>query len=148
MTYLAESWKGSTFTRLQHGDLSAEVWSTVEPLIEHALAYAFGLITTSDVLDGFADNNMQIWLCWHEGEIEAVVVTEIEQHPGGKVCNFIAVAGENRDNWLEFEAIITAWAAAEGAKEHRAIGRTGWQRAAPGWRYAGTIIRKPIDGNI
>jgi len=145
--YLAESWNGSLFELVEPAFVWP-VWKTVEPLIEKALDYAHGLISVDDVRSGLERGDMQLWLSWHENEIEAVFVTEIEPHPGGKVLNFTAVGGRNRDNWLEFEAVISNWASKHGCRELRAIGRTGWKRAAKGWSPAGTIIRKPIDGLI
>jgi hypothetical protein len=141
---LKTSWNGSEFDGVLKDDVSS-VWPHVEKLITSGLDYTDGTLRSEDVLEELLNKSMQLWVSRRNGKVEAVCITTLKEYATTKICEFVVVAGNNMQNWIEFEGVIMAWARSHKCDKARAVfAREGWLRAALDWKRAATIIEKVL----
>ena len=70
---------------------------------------------------------MQLW-CWQSDEIEAALVTSIQEKDGVKFCLYLALGGSKMAEWKQFMPLVEDWARGEGCTEMRIYGRAGWAK--------------------
>jgi len=117
----------------------------VGPMLDRATCLASGRVDSEDVLRMCDEGTMQLWLAMrNERDVIAVLVTELVEFPGRKVCNLLFCAGEDMHTWAHKLAEIEAWAAGEGCEIVTIQGRAGWGRMFPEYRLAYVTLEREI----
>ncbi len=93
-----------------------EVVASIAPLLKKALKHAKGEIDLWSVLEHIKNEHMQLWIGRVDGEVQIVVVTEIQQYPLKRVVRLVAVAGKVQP-FMEMWERIQGWAVMNGAVE-------------------------------
>lgn len=99
------------------------VWGFYRPLIQKALDRGSNY-TIHDIYAGLLSGDMQLW-AWDK---DAALVTSIQNRDDKRWCLFIALGGENMDEWKEHLPIVEDWARSNGCEEMRIYGRRGWAK--------------------
>ena len=120
-----------------------EVWDEVEPLVQKALEYSGGKYHSDDILNGIANQDMQLWVAYDD-RIKTIMVTEILNYPRKKVCGILIVAGERIDDLLWVDEITTKWAQEQGCDAIEFYGRAGWERKLKNYYKVHTVMRKDL----
>lgn len=110
--------------------------------LNDALADAGSLYTFDDLVELARQRLVQV----HQREdLQAIALTELRDHPGGKELNVIAAAGKLRDV-LALEPELEALAREEGAVRMVSHGRPAWRPLAAklGWHPVSLQYVKPI----
>ena len=102
------------------------VWDEVKPHIQRALDRGSNY-TIENIYDGLRTTQMQLWV-WRADEIEAALVTTIQERKGVKFCLYLALGGSKMSEWGEHMPIVETWAKENGCEEMRIYGRAGWAR--------------------
>jgi hypothetical protein len=113
-------------------------------MIERALAHGDGNYALEDVLALVSSGEAQLWVSLDQDGIEAACVTTIVDYPRRKACLILFLGGTRLKHWLEFEAVIAAWAKAQGCDCLEGYGREGWTKVLKDWRKTHVVIRKDI----
>ena len=76
---------------------------------------------------------MQLWTsqnkqCDPLKQIEAALVTTIQNKDEQRWCLLLAAGGTNVDEWSQWLPEVEKWAAEKGCQEMRIYGRIGWNR--------------------
>jgi len=71
---------------------------------------------------------MQLWCSQNDKEIEAALVTTIQNKGHIRWCLLLAAGGSNLDEWVKWLPIVEDWARESGCDEMRIYGRRGWAR--------------------
>jgi len=125
-------------------DEAEQIWPTVKPYIERALAKGQGEYTPEDILRAIQRRDMQLW----QGQ-GCVGVTQILAYPSGlKVVDILLTAGENLCEWLESSnETIYLWAKHIGADHVRVMGRPGWKKMLGhiGYEHAYTVMVRRVQ---
>ena len=98
-------------------------------LIKNDLAKAIDYRSTIDDVHQFIlDGKVQLWAL-HDGEISAVMTTEIVCYSQIKAIRVLAVSGENMDLWLDcLIDTLSEWGKEKGAELIEFYGRKGWEK--------------------
>jgi hypothetical protein len=114
------------------------VWAEVHPFIGTALERG-SIYNRTQIFDGLIDSTMQLWTSQRDGEIEACLVTKIEED----YCLLLACAGENMQEWGKYFTILEDWAKSNGCKSLRIHGRVGWAKAF-GFEIEYAVMRRDL----
>lgn len=98
------------------------IWQDVAPLIDLAMEYSDGKMSTSDVYEAIKSREYQLWIV-----PGGVWVTRIVSYPQSRRLEMIAGAGQWRD-WLTHGQQVIDWAKYNGCDAVELIGRPGWGR--------------------
>lgn len=115
-------------------------WERVRGFLLPALEYCGGTHNEDDVIVGILQGQYRIW-AWDK----SAHLTETKQFPRLKVCN-IFLAGGDKTELLEKEAIIAKWARSQGCERMHMGGRIGWEKVLPeiGYQKIGILMMKDI----
>lgn len=105
-----------------------------------------GNLALTDVLEQLLNGGYQLWYSERDDEIEAMLITQILQHPRKKILALPFIAGVNRDNWLPFKDTICRFARSNGCVELEGYFRPGWLRVlkGTGWDFNWTHGRMKL----
>lgn len=125
------------------------VWPQVRHYIDAALKRgAGGRYELPDVLDALLRGKARLWASWdaESQKFDAAIITETIQYPRLKELHLWLVGGEGRRHWYdEAEAMITAFARADGCSVVASGGRRGWLRGlSDEWRETGATWEKRL----
>jgi hypothetical protein len=116
------------------------VWPLIENLVSTACRWTRGRFLPDDIKLFLLDGKCQLWLSWRDGKPEAFCVTEVVCYPRKKICRLFLGAGRDRNHWLGFEPLVTAWAKSNGCTGFELIGRPGWRRALRHWEMETIVL--------
>ena len=101
------------------------------PLFDSANHYFLDLLTADSIIADIKEGTKQCFIC-----NESVIVTEVIEHPNGKVLMIVLMAGKNADVWIA-DAInfLAKMAKLNECKAIITSGRLGWKKHAKklGW---------------
>ncbi len=127
------------------GPVSAEAalraaWARAEPHLSDALAHARGTHELEDLITGFAQGRLQLWV----GE-RAAAVSELLTFPRQRALNIFLAGGDLKELQRGLPG-MEAWARGQGCEAmimsvrlSRSRKRSGWEGAFPEWE-AGWIV--------
>ena len=104
------------------GDEIDNFWEKVSPLVDRAMEYADGKMTTEDVYNQLKAKHIQLWLV-----PGGIWVTRVVDYPQSRRVEWIAAAGEYQD-WTDHLPPLFEWARAQGCDAAEIGGRAGWGR--------------------
>lgn len=104
--------------------------------VEKALRIGGDGYTFRDVLAAVEAGRAQLW-----ATPGAIIVTQIEEYPAGRVCRFWIAAGRLPDV-LRIAPEVYAWAKEVGCVAATLTGRRGWERVlgSQGWRRSPLVM--------
>ena len=108
-------------------DQIPHVWEEVKGHVQRALDRGSNY-TIHDIRVGLCTGKMQLWCSMNEGEIEAALVTTIQNKGHLRWCLLLAAGGSNVDEWVQWLPIVEDWARKNGCDEMRIYGRHGWAK--------------------
>jgi hypothetical protein len=104
-----------------------QIWPHVKDYIESSLIDN-GHICLQDVYDNLLLNNYQLWTPVSM-DVQAAIVTTIQDVRGTAICTILCCGGKNMKNWMSLAfGEIENWARDEGCKLLKVYGRKGWAR--------------------
>jgi len=106
-----------------HSDQIDAYWGTASPLIRKALDRGSNY-TIDQIYHGLRSQEMQLWM-WGDG---TALVTTIQNKDAKRWCLFLALGGENMNEWSKYLPIVEDWARGRGCTEMRIYGRSGWKK--------------------
>lgn len=98
------------------GKVAISIWPEVTPLVDLGLAQGCGEKTSSDLLQGVIDEQLQLFVARDKDKVHAVMVTAILQYPQYKTIFIETMAGRGLVKVIkEYWPIFTLWAKDNGA---------------------------------
>lgn len=120
-----------------------EYWPYVAPNIERALEYGWN--TPLEVLALIENAQAQCWIAVDEGKLIGVWVTRIEQSGVGRFCLVWLAGGERVSEWIPLVQEHTeSWARENGCSEMQIIGRKGWAKRLPDYKWTAIVLKKEL----
>jgi hypothetical protein len=119
-------------------------WELAKPFLQKAIDLNRGEFELDDIHQLVLDKKMQLWGI-HDGELKAVMVTEIIIYPRMKRLRVVLNGGVLIDTWLDVVMdTLDRFKAAHGCKDIEILGRRGWVRklAKYGYREYQTVTIK------
>lgn len=118
--------------------LELQYWRFVKDDIEQTLAGGYSGATADDLYQRIIDKDVQLWAIHDNGDMRAVMTTEIVNYKRKKAVRIITVTGKNADEWLDVLIdTISRWGAENGCTSLEFVGRNGWEK----------VLRKKEFGN-
>ena len=94
------------------------MWPQVKDLIAKSTKYSNGDLEANDILTMIFTEKYHLWIFFNHGELQQVMVTQLERRPKQTVCIIIALAGYNLpENWEIFSEYLITWAKENGASK-------------------------------
>ena len=113
-------------------DQIGAVWHEAAPLIRLAQKRIERNAGMADIFESLISGQKMLWLVRTEDKLQAVIVTEIAQHPRRRVWRVLMIGGSGMSDWLD-DGIAAMKKAAQiaGCSAIEADGRLGWAKIAP-----------------
>ena len=105
------------------------------PGIEEALEHGGGTHSLADVIEAVKTGKAQLWL-----EEDALLVTEVLQHPNKLVLYFWLATGE-MEAVIALSRRVIEWGKKQGCTAAGMMGRKGWTRALREEGWAPTMVQ-------
>lgn len=121
-----------------------EVWDSIAPPIRSAMQRG-GLTDFSEIEREIFAGSALVWLAWDGSDVLSAAVTQIHNVNGTKVCTIAACGGENRERWLHLIGGLERFARDEGCLKTRIVGRKGWMRELPDYRFTRVVLEKDLS---
>lgn len=123
--------------------LPPEAWG----FVERAIQRGGSLFSVADLKKACEARDMQFWAGFERGRCVGVLITEIRDWSGKRVCEIVACGHEliGHETAGECLATIEAWAKTNGCSSVQVSGRKGWERRLPGYAFAFVTLRKELD---
>lgn len=117
------------------------IWGEIRPLILRGLQDSDGNFAERDILTALLIDHMALWR-----NEKAVLVAQVATFPRRRVCHLLILAGDDMSEWLQFLAVIEAWAREMKCDAIEELGRKGWVKALEGhgWEQAKYHMRKKL----
>lgn len=128
--------------------LELKYWDYVKDDIERALNLDSNRINIEDVYEAIVNKEMQLWAI-HDGDIHAVMTTEIAEYAQLKAVRIVTVTGKDCEQWLDLLIdTVSRWGAENGANAVEFIGRKGWEKVLTKYGFGETqvFMTKTIEG--
>ena len=108
------------------------VWHEAAPLIRLAQKRIERNVGMADIYNDLIDERSMLWTIRVEDKLQAVIVTEIAQHPRRRVWRVLMIGGSGMSDWLD-DGIAAMKKAAQiaGCSAIEADGRLGWAKIVP-----------------
>ena len=108
------------------------VWHEAAPLIRLAQNRIERNAGMADIYNDLIDGRSMLWTIRFEDKLQAVIVTEIAQHPRRRVWRVLMIGGSGMSDWLD-DGIAAMKKAAQiaGCSAIEADGRLGWAKIVP-----------------
>ncbi len=120
--------------------LDIKYWDLVKDDIELALKSEATRISIDDMYKFIVNKDVQLWAI-HDGDIHAVMTTQIINYPQSKAVNIFTVTGKQSELWLDLLIeTITAWAKTQGCTAMQFTGRKGWEKVLTNKGFGNTQI--------
>ena len=113
-------------------DQIGAVWHEAAPLIRLAQKRIERNTGMADIFESLISGQNMLWLVRTEDKLQAVIVTEIAQHPRRRVWRVLMIGGSGMSDWLD-DGIAAMKKAAQiaGCSAIEADGRLGWAKIVP-----------------
>jgi hypothetical protein len=113
-------------------DQIGAVWHEAAPLIRLAQKRIERNAGMADIFESLISGQNMLWLVRTEDKLQAVIVTEIAQHPRRRVWRVLMIGGSGMSDWLD-DGIAAMKKAAQiaGCSAIEADGRLGWAKIVP-----------------
>ena len=113
-------------------DQIGAVWHEAAPLIRLAQKRIERNAGMADIFESLISGQKMLWLVRTEDKLQAVIVTEIAQHPRRRVWRVLMIGGSGMSDWLD-DGIAAMKKAAQiaGCSAIEADGRLGWAKIVP-----------------
>ena len=108
------------------------VWHEAAPLIRLAQKRIERNSGMADIYNDLIGERSMLWTIRFEDKLQAVIVTEIAQHPRRRVWRVLMIGGSGMSDWLD-DGIAAMKKAAQiaGCSAIEADGRLGWAKIVP-----------------
>lgn len=107
------------------------VWNACEPLINRALKYSRGELTSDDIRRFIEARIMQLWIAHDENHrVEACMVTQIICYPRKTFLRIVTIGGKGFKRWEKGWALLELWARQAGCDGVESFARPGIARWA------------------
>jgi hypothetical protein len=126
--------------------LDLAYWDYVKDDIDLALKGSYSNTTANDLYERILTKNVQLWAL-HDGNLSAVMTTEIINYDRLKSVRIITVTGKDSELWLDVLIdTISRWGAENGAESIEFCGRRGWEKVLSkrGFDNLQIVMKKPI----
>lgn len=104
-----------------------ESWAEAQPWLDAACRRGGFLFGADHIEKKCKSGEWQLWAAISK-QLEAVAVTEIQQHELGRAAVIYIVTGSKRWRWIHHLAAIKDWARDNGCKRVDCLARLGWWR--------------------
>lgn len=122
-----------------------EIWPFISALADTIAETSRGKISGDDLRLIVKQGAMQLWfVLGSQGEALALVVTEIKNFPGKRVCIVQGLAGLDRGRWMHHLEEIEAWAKSLGCSRIEVRGRKGMVRVLPAYKLTAVYLEKDL----
>ena len=114
---------------------AARRWPEVLPFVERYLRKSKEhRWNAADLLTAVVERDMQLWVVEASGEIDTVVLTQINNYPRIRECNVFMVSGKMtaRDDWRDIVGEMVTWAMQSGCHYITSMARRGSAKVM-GW---------------
>jgi hypothetical protein len=115
--------------------LDMKFWPEVSGSVIRALNPNQTRLSIDDIERALQAQEMQLWGI-HDGQLHAVMITELVTYPKCKAVRILTVTGEDMNAWLDVLIhTLQEWGRENGASLLEFTGRKGWERALKdhGW---------------
>lgn len=120
--------------------LDLAYWPQVKDDIAEALSRDGGRLGIDDMYGFIQDQSMQLWAI-HDGDIHAVMTTEIVNYMQMRAVRIVTVTGKDSEQWLDLLIeTVSAWGAENGAHAVEFVGRKGWEKTLSKRGFGNTQI--------
>lgn len=120
-----------------------EFWPHVERQINMALEYGWN--TPEEVLALIENAQAQCWLAIKGDKVLGTWVTRIEQSERGRFCLVWLAGGEKVHEWVHLVGEnVEPWARENGCEEMQVVGRKGWVKRLPDYKWTSVVLRKSL----
>lgn len=126
--------------------LDLKYWEYVKHELERALKDQYNRTSINDVYEMIQDKKAQLWAL-HDGEVKAVMVTEIISYKNLKAVKIWLVTGTELDTWLDtLIETVSNWAKEQGCTVMEFTGRKGWEKVLnkKGFNDSKISMTKPL----
>lgn len=124
-----------------------QVWPLCEGMIEKAVDYANGRVTTRGIYDRLLDRDLQLWCVIRDDEILAACITKVSRFPAVKSCCIMYAGGTELDSWMSrILDTVETWAKELECDVLEVNGRRGWVRKLKdqGFREISVTVEKRL----
>lgn len=125
-------------------DLLPIYWPLARDLIAQACEHSRGKWTAEAMRKEIEERNAQLWLIYRDEQVQAVIVTSIENYPGKRVVTAPIVCGKDRGDWLHHFAEIEEWARQNGCHAVELLARPGWARVLKDYALTHVKLEKDL----
>lgn len=99
----------------------------------------------ADDVDRIMAGEAFVWIAWDGETIAAVATTELVEFNGHRHCYITGCGGEKNENWLHLIGGLEKFAADEGCKSIRILGRPGFRRILTGYVERLVLLEKELS---
>lgn len=110
--------------------------SHVSNIAEHSR----GKYNTEDFFSCAFLGKVQFWLGLEELNVKAFGVTQVNDFPSSRVCQFVGLTGEDRKEWISWMQEIEKWAKFNGCTDMELVCRPGWERVMKDQNFKKTHV--------
>lgn len=128
-----------------------DIWPEIEGFVQKAMEYSQGEMTSDDVLNLVLRGLQQVFVCFMDGKVTAVVITEFKQYPQFKVVFMVGLAGRHFKLFFDnYGPTFFTWAEMNGAVSVEAGVRPAMQRFLRplGFNAVYSIVRRKLEGGL
>lgn len=127
-------------------DLLPDSWPEIEPFINALAANGSGRYKTLDYVRAIAERDMQLWAALDDGNVLAIMLSEMRTYPNAKVARLIGVNGGDMAEWVGHMPQVERWAKIQGASVLEACAPVGWERVLKpyGFKKTHVVLEKPL----
>lgn len=120
-----------------------DAWPLVKDLLASGLRYSHGRINIEDLRALIDEGQVYLWVAIKGGQIICAAALEFVQYPQKRACRLISVAGGTRNEWLHHRLSIDQWARDNDCDTIELVGRPGWRKVLPDWKYS-VLLEKDL----
>lgn len=124
--------------------LDLSFWEVAKQYLAKPIAMNRGALTAEDIRAAIENRSMQLWGI-HDGDLKAVMVTEIIIYPSCKRLRVVLVGGHEMDSWLDVViAELDEFKDKNACDGIEILGRRGWVKklASYGYQEYQTVVIK------
>lgn len=124
-----------------------ELWPTVVPLLEPAVAYSNGRVDIAAIMEGLQARKYLLWVAYPEDKtIVAAFVTRVAVYPRKSMLAIDFAGGSRMNEWLETVLdTFQRFAEESGLDGAEFYGREGWVRPVSRYGWKQNIVLCEID---
>ena len=122
-----------------------ELWPEIADLVAGVVERSRGRYSNRGVAQHLMSGDWHLWVVGVDGEIRAIVATELYRDVSGiKCCTIRFCTGRGSETWTHLLEQIEAWARADGCVRMDMIARKGWAKRLPDYRLSHVYLEKKL----